>query len=109
MAAAAAPAFEALHVAIDDQSRLAFTAMLPNQQAATTIDFLRQAMALVVVGVSVFVATGCQGEDKPAPLPNLPPTTAPSESNTKSTPASGRAAGSAASGARAAKFGEPAK
>ena len=37
--------FEALHVAIDDHSRLAFTAMLPNQQALTTIDFLRQALA----------------------------------------------------------------
>ena len=36
--------FEALHVAIDDHSRLAFTALLPNQQATTTIDFLRQAM-----------------------------------------------------------------
>ena len=36
--------FEALHVAIDDHSRLAFTAMLPNQQASTTIDFLRQAI-----------------------------------------------------------------
>jgi len=37
--------FQALHVAIDDHSRLAFTAMLPNQQASTTIDFLRQALA----------------------------------------------------------------
>jgi transposase InsO family protein len=36
--------FEALHVAIDDHSRLAFTAVLPNQQTLTTLDFLRQAL-----------------------------------------------------------------
>ena len=36
--------FEALHVAIDDHSRLAFTAVLPNQQACTTLDFLRHAL-----------------------------------------------------------------
>jgi len=35
----------ALHVAIDDHSRLAFSQLLPNQQAITTIDFLRQALA----------------------------------------------------------------
>jgi len=37
--------WEALHVAIDDHSRLAFSQLLPNQQAITTIDFLRQALA----------------------------------------------------------------
>jgi hypothetical protein len=72
------------------------------------ISLLRHVMATVVVGVSVFVVTGCQ-EDKPAPLPNLPPAAAPAESNTKSTPSTGKAAGSAAPGARAAKFGEPSK
>jgi transposase InsO family protein len=36
--------WEALHVAIDDHSRLAFSQLLPNQQASTTIDFLRQAL-----------------------------------------------------------------
>lgn len=37
--------WEALHVAIDDHSRLAFSQMLPNQQASTTIDFLKEAVA----------------------------------------------------------------
>ena len=37
--------WEALHVAIDDHSRLAFSQLLPNQQAPTTIDFLRHALA----------------------------------------------------------------
>jgi len=37
--------WEALHVAIDDHSRLAFSQLLPNQQALTTIGFLRQALA----------------------------------------------------------------
>ncbi len=69
----------------------------------------RQGIALVVVGVSVFVVTGCQGEDKPAPLPNLPATTDSSGSKTKTTPppASGKAAASASSGARQPRFGEP--
>lgn len=35
---------EALHVAIDDHSRLAFAQLLPNQQACTTIAFLKDAM-----------------------------------------------------------------
>ena len=39
------PGFEALHVAVDDHSRLAFTQMLPDQQAGTTIGFLRDALA----------------------------------------------------------------
>ena len=34
------PGFLALHVAVDDHSRLAFTQMLPDQQAATTVCFL---------------------------------------------------------------------
>ena len=38
------PGFEALHVAIDDHSRLAFTQMLPDQKADTTIAFLHDAM-----------------------------------------------------------------
>ena len=37
--------FEALHVAIDDHSRLAFTQMLPDQKAPTTIAFLKEALA----------------------------------------------------------------
>ncbi len=37
------PGFEALHVAIDDHSRLAFTQMLPDQKAETTVTFLRNA------------------------------------------------------------------
>jgi transposase InsO family protein len=38
------PGFLALHVAIDDHSRLAFTQMLPDQKAATTIGFLQSAV-----------------------------------------------------------------
>ena len=38
------PGFEALHVAIDDHSRMAFTQMLPDQKAGTTISFLRDAV-----------------------------------------------------------------
>jgi transposase InsO family protein len=37
--------WQALHVAIDDHSRLAFSRMLPNQTAATAIAFLRDAVA----------------------------------------------------------------
>src|ERR1700685_1639978 len=36
--------WEALHVAIDDHSRLAFSQLLPNQQTSTTIDFLKNAV-----------------------------------------------------------------
>jgi transposase InsO family protein len=39
------PGFEALHVAIDDHSRLAFTQMLPDQKTETTIAFLHDALA----------------------------------------------------------------
>jgi transposase InsO family protein len=38
------PGFQALHIAIDDHSRLAFTQMLPDQKADTTIDFLNLAV-----------------------------------------------------------------
>jgi transposase InsO family protein len=37
------PGFCALHIAIDDHSRAAFTRMLPDQKAETTIGFLRDA------------------------------------------------------------------
>jgi len=39
------PGFLALHVAVDDHSRLAFTQMLPDQKAETTIGFLHSALA----------------------------------------------------------------
>jgi transposase InsO family protein len=39
------PGFLALHVAIDDHSRMAFTQMLPDQKADTTISFLNSAVA----------------------------------------------------------------
>ncbi len=69
----------------------------------------RQAIALGVMGVSVFIVTGCQGEDKPAPLPELPATTGSAGSKTKPTPppTGVKAAASAASGARQPRFGEP--
>jgi transposase InsO family protein len=38
------PGFLALHVAIDDHSRMAFTQMLPDQKAETTIGFLHSAV-----------------------------------------------------------------
>jgi transposase InsO family protein len=37
--------WEALHVAIDDHSRLAFSRLLPNQKTETTLAFLRDALA----------------------------------------------------------------
>ena len=37
--------WEFLYVAIDDHSRIAFTAMYPNEKAVSSIDFLRQAVA----------------------------------------------------------------
>jgi transposase InsO family protein len=39
------PGFQALHVAVDDHSRLAFTRLLPDQKAETTIAFLHDALA----------------------------------------------------------------
>lgn len=38
------PGWEALHIAIDDHSRLAFTQILPDQKTHTTIAFLRDAV-----------------------------------------------------------------
>jgi transposase InsO family protein len=38
------PGWEALHVAIDDHSRLAFTQILPDQKADSTLAFLRAAL-----------------------------------------------------------------
>ena len=38
------PGFLALHVAVDDHSRMAFTQMLPDQKAETTIGFLHAAL-----------------------------------------------------------------
>ena len=38
------PGFLALHVAVDDHSRMAFTQMLPDQKAETTIGFLHAAV-----------------------------------------------------------------
>ena len=38
------PGFLALHVAVDDHSRMAFTQMLPDQKAETTIAFLNSAV-----------------------------------------------------------------
>jgi transposase InsO family protein len=38
------PGFLALHVAVDDHSRMAFTKMLPDQKAETTIAFLHSAV-----------------------------------------------------------------
>ena len=41
------PGFLALHVAVDDHSRMAFTQMLPDQKAETTIGFLRSAVRIL--------------------------------------------------------------
>jgi len=38
------PGWEALHVAVDDHSRLAFTRILPDQKTDTTIAFLKDAV-----------------------------------------------------------------
>lgn len=38
------PGFQALHVAVDDHSRMAFTQMLPDQKTETTIGFLHSAV-----------------------------------------------------------------
>src|SRR6202142_2928161 len=46
--------WQALHIAIDDHSRLAFSRMLPNQKAETAIEFLRAAVAFYAVhGISI--------------------------------------------------------
>lgn len=68
----------------------------------------RHVMALIVGSSSVFGVAGCQESDRPAPLPNLPAATTPSESTTKANapPATGKAAASAGPGARQPRFGE---
>jgi transposase InsO family protein len=46
--------WEALHVAIDDHSRLAFSQLMPNQKAETTIAFLRGAVTFYAQhGISI--------------------------------------------------------
>jgi len=46
--------WQALHVAIDDHSRLAFSRMLPNQQSQTAISFLHAAVAFYAQhGISI--------------------------------------------------------
>ena len=48
------PGFLALHVAVDDHSRMAFTQMLPDQKAETTIGFLHSAVEFFAShGISV--------------------------------------------------------
>ena len=48
------PGFLALHVAVDDHSRMAFTQMLPDQKAQTTIGFLNAAVAFFAIhGIGV--------------------------------------------------------
>jgi transposase InsO family protein len=48
------PGFLALHVAVDDHSRMAFTQMLPDQKAETTIGFLNSAVQYFAIhGISV--------------------------------------------------------
>jgi len=48
------PGFLALHVAVDDHSRIAFTQMLPDQRAETTIQFLHSAVAFyAALGIAV--------------------------------------------------------
>ena len=48
------PGFLALHVAVDDHSRLAFTQMLPDQKAETTVGFLHSALSFFAGhGISV--------------------------------------------------------
>jgi transposase InsO family protein len=48
------PGFLALHVAVDDHSRMAFTQMLPDQKAETTIGFLRSAVQFFTIhGIGV--------------------------------------------------------
>lgn len=48
------PGFLALHVAVDDHSRMAFTQMLPDQKAETTVAFLNSAVEFFAThGISV--------------------------------------------------------
>ena len=58
------PGFLALHVAVDDHSRMAFTQMLPDQKAETTIGFLNSAVeyfAMHGIGVRALLTdNGCK-------------------------------------------------
>jgi transposase InsO family protein len=47
------PGFLALHVAVDDHSRMAFTQMLPDQKAETTIGFLNSPWSSSPHGIGV--------------------------------------------------------
>ena len=48
------PGFLALHVAVDDHSRMAFTQILPDQKAQTTVGFLRSAVEFFAIhGIAV--------------------------------------------------------
>ena len=48
------PGFLALHVAVDDHSRMAFTQMLPDQKAETTVGFLNAAVGFFALhGIGV--------------------------------------------------------
>ena len=52
------PGFLALHVAVDDHSRMAFTQMLPDQKTETTIGFLNAAVEFFAthgIGVRVLL------------------------------------------------------
>ncbi len=62
------PGWQALHVAVDDHSRMAFTQILPDQKTDTTVAFLREAVdffarhgirvrALLTATVAVIVPT----------------------------------------------------
>ena len=64
------PGFLALHVAVDDHSRMAFTQMLPDQKAETTIGFLHSASTSSPATASAFAHC----------LPITAPATAPASS-----------------------------
>jgi hypothetical protein len=66
----------------------------------------RRVVALAIVSMSVFIVTGCQEGDTPAPLPDFPAAKAPPVSKTTRRPASSKNVGSAESGARQPRFGE---
>jgi hypothetical protein len=59
--------WQALHVAIDDHSRLAFSRMLPNQQSETAIAFLHAAVAFYASTASPSAA--CSPTTAPATAP----------------------------------------
>jgi len=49
--------WEFLYVAVDDHSRIAFTAMLPNEKGLSASQFLRQAVAYFLAWASPFAAS----------------------------------------------------